>query len=187
MKNIYKIIVVVIVFAFLSVITYAQCGKERWSVKTLIDKDTSYIDFDKVTETTVSDQCDLPKPTSINNKPRLKSERTVYEIVGYVTDYIVEDDHDYHVVIEDPYTGETMVVEIVDPDCPDIINTSRYETFKEVRSWFKQHFNPTSSFKIKRAKVRITGVGFFDFIHGQRGMAPNGREIHPVLNIERVR
>jgi hypothetical protein len=31
--------------------------------------------------------------------------------------------------------------------------------------------------------VRITGVGFFDYIHGQHGVAPNGVELHPVLNV----
>jgi hypothetical protein len=31
--------------------------------------------------------------------------------------------------------------------------------------------------------VQITGVGFFDFIHGQTGVAPNGIELHPVLSI----
>ena len=32
-----------------------------------------------------------------------------------------------------------------------------------------------------RPLVRITGVGFFDYIHGQRGVAPNGIELHPVV------
>jgi len=27
----------------------------------------------------------------------------------------------------------------------------------------------------------VTGVGFFDFWHGQRGVAPNAIELHPVL------
>jgi hypothetical protein len=29
----------------------------------------------------------------------------------------------------------------------------------------------------------VTGVGFFDFLHGQTGVAPNGIELHPVLDI----
>jgi len=32
--------------------------------------------------------------------------------------------------------------------------------------------------------VRITGVECFDYIHGQRGVVPNGVELHPVLNVE---
>ena len=35
-----------------------------------------------------------------------------------------------------------------------------------------------------RPLVRITGVGFFDYLHGQRGVAPNGIELHPVLGVE---
>jgi hypothetical protein len=31
--------------------------------------------------------------------------------------------------------------------------------------------------------VSVTGVGFFDVVHGQMGMAPNGLELHPVLKI----
>jgi hypothetical protein len=30
----------------------------------------------------------------------------------------------------------------------------------------------------------MTGVGFFDRIHGQTGVAPNGIELHPVLDIQ---
>jgi len=32
--------------------------------------------------------------------------------------------------------------------------------------------------------VTITGVGFFDFLHGQTGVAPNGIELHAVLDIQ---
>jgi len=28
---------------------------------------------------------------------------------------------------------------------------------------------------------RVTGVAFFDFLHGQTGVAPNGIELDPVL------
>ena len=37
---------------------------------------------------------------------------------------------------------------------------------------------------VARPLVRITGVGFFDYIHGERGVAPNGIELHPVLDVE---
>ena len=37
--------------------------------------------------------------------------------------------------------------------------------------------------KVKPTKVRLTGVGFFDRVHGQSGVAPNGIELHPVLNV----
>jgi hypothetical protein len=34
--------------------------------------------------------------------------------------------------------------------------------------------------------VEISGVGFFDFEHGQNGVAPNAIELHPVLAIRRI-
>jgi hypothetical protein len=39
--------------------------------------------------------------------------------------------------------------------------------------------------KVKPTAVRITGVGFFDKVHGQMGVAQlNGIELHPVLKVE---
>jgi hypothetical protein len=31
------------------------------------------------------------------------------------------------------------------------------------------------------ARARVTGVAFFDFDHGQTGVAPNAIELHPML------
>ena len=31
------------------------------------------------------------------------------------------------------------------------------------------------------AHARVTGVAFFDFDHGQTGVAPNAIELHPIL------
>ena len=41
-----------------------------------------------------------------------------------------------------------------------------------------------SARSVARPLVRITGVGFFDYLHGQRGVAPNGIELHPVLDVD---
>lgn len=38
-----------------------------------------------------------------------------------------------------------------------------------------------SSFTKLKGKATIRGIGFFDFLHGQTGVAPNGIELHPVL------
>ena len=32
--------------------------------------------------------------------------------------------------------------------------------------------------------VTVTGIAFFDPLHGQEGVAPNGIELHPVLMID---
>jgi len=31
------------------------------------------------------------------------------------------------------------------------------------------------------ARARVTGLAFFDFDHGQTGVAPNAIELHPIL------
>ena len=41
-----------------------------------------------------------------------------------------------------------------------------------------------TSFKSTAMPVRIHGVGFFDRLLGQTGVALNGIELHPVLNIQ---
>ena len=57
-----------------------------------------------------------------------------------------------------------------------------------LNSWFAANISiPTKAYKkITPIKVRISGVGFFDFLHGQTGVAPNGRELHPILNIVKI-
>jgi hypothetical protein len=76
-----------------------------------------------------------------------------------------------------------MVAEICNPECPNIVNTSRYTAFKTLRDWFVATYSPGSSFKTINVNMHITGVGFFDFAHGQTGAAPNQREIHPLLTM----
>jgi hypothetical protein len=51
------------------------------------------------------------------------------------------------------------------------------------RSQFDARFTATTSMKTTSTPVTITGVGFWDFLHGQTGVAPNGIEVHPVLDI----
>lgn len=174
-------------FLWLNLISSAQCGKERWNVKTLSDKDTLKVVFNHPIKTTVNTQAVLPKPAKIpKNMPRQNTECNVYTIDCYIIEYKKEADKDIHIVLRDLQTNATMVAEIPSPECKEVQKTSRYKKFAELYTWFTVNIgNPTSSFKtlVKPLKVRITGVGYYDFIHGQRGMAPNGREIHPVLSI----
>src|SRR5205807_2027272 len=51
------------------------------------------------------------------------------------------------------------------------------------RAKFDAMFNVTTSFTSTSTPVRITGVGMFDFPHGQTGAAPNQIELHSVLDI----
>src|SRR4030095_349319 len=48
---------------------------------------------------------------------------------------------------------------------------------------FDSLFTATDTFQTANIPVRVTGVGMFDFPHGQTGAAPNQIELHPVLGI----
>lgn len=163
-----------------------NCGVERWSIKTLSDKDTIKIDFQKIVKSTVHEQLLLEIPPTKTS--RLETETIVYSIDCFIIGYKKEsNDKDIHIIIEDIDTDETMVIEIPSYECFEILNTSRYELFKQLQEWFIINIGqPKSKFVYleKHIPATITGVGFFDFNHGQIGMAGNGREIHPVLSIK---
>jgi hypothetical protein len=39
----------------------------------------------------------------------------------------------------------------------------------------------------RRRSPRVVGVAFFDFQHGQTGVAPNAIELHPILDFACLR
>ncbi len=163
-----------------------NCGVERWNIKTLTDKDTGLIDFNKFVKSTVHDQNQLAIPES--RTTRLKSETIIYSIDCFIVGYKKDlNDKDIHIIIEDTNTDETMVIEIPSYECFEIQKSSRNELFKQLQEWFSSNVGqPRSKFEFLETHipVTITGVGFFDSHHGQIGMAGNGREIHPVLSIQ---
>ena len=185
----YHYFIIKLIFIFVCKTSIAQnCGTERWNIKTLSDKDTIKINFNEIIPSTVHEQVSLEKPHE-KITSRLDSETKVYSIKCFIVGYKKENnDKDIHIIIEDIDTDETMVAEIPSSECFEIQKTSRYLLFKQLQEWFTNNIGQPSSSKFtyleKHIPVTITGVGFFDFMHGQKGMAENGREIHPVLSIK---
>jgi len=162
------------------------CGVERWSIKTLIDPDTIKINFGIVVPSTIVYQRSFTKPASLPST-RLALEDTVYSLDCIMYKYKLEGDNDIHIVIRAvDDAAQTMVAEIVNADCPGIVNTSRYTALKNLRTWFDTTYHPKTSFTNTNVRIRLTGVGFFDALHGQTGIPPNGREIHPILSFSLV-
>jgi len=90
-----------------------------------------------------------------------------------------EADSDYHLVLSDT-GGRTMIAEIPSPSC---IGSSPFlPSIRYVRSKFSAAYHPSESWRRLNVTVHVTGVGFFDFIHGQSGVAPNGIELHPAVS-----
>lgn len=162
----------------------ATCGVERWAVKTASDKHAALI-REPVVPTTVQKlgAIDAPiNPDTRRDTRYAETELTVYEVTAQLTLIKPEVDGDYHMVLTDP-KGRTMIVESASPDC---IAGSRFaKQISEVRTDIDQYLGGPATKKLTLSQmVTVTGIGFFDRIHGQSGVAPNGIELHPILAID---
>jgi len=185
-KTICIIVVIILSQILISSTLIKNPVKKRWPVKTLSDKDTILVDFKNIVKSSVHEQVSFKRPEGKINT-RLTSETTVYSLDCYIIGFVKELDRDIHVVIKDSKTEETMVVEIPIYIDDNIKNTSRYLQFKKLREWFVNNIGePHTIFKKLKKPILVTlsGVGFWDTVHGQKGMAANGREIHPVLTMD---
>lgn len=160
----------------------AQCGVERWSVKTGTDSTVGQVNLSSTTSTTIASMRSKTPPNPIPSSTRVApTETTQWVINATLTQYKLESDSDYHLVISDA-NGNTMIAEIPSPSCVGA-GSPFLQGIQNARSQFDAKFTATTSFKTANIPVQITGVGMFDFLHGQTGVAPNGIELHPVLNI----
>lgn len=161
-----------------------QCGQQRWSVKTGTDPDAGQVDLTTATPTTIDQLRNLTAPHPIPRNKRVSpTETTLWEVNATLDVYKLETDSDYHLVIKND-AGNTMIAEIPAPDCVQG-NSPFSQGIANARAEFDAQFTASSSFQSANIPVRVRGVGMFDFIHNppQRGVAPNGIEVHPVLDI----
>lgn len=159
----------------------AACGVERWSIKTGTDLGASSIDLTQPIRTTVANMRLWLPPRDLPVESRVAPfETTLVVVDAILVKYKLEDDSDFHLVIMDPL-GNTMIAEIPSPACA---TTGPFaELIAGARAEFEASFSVTTSYKNTNTPIRLTGIGFFDYIHGQTGVAPNGIEIHPVLSV----
>lgn len=161
-----------------------ECGEWRWDVKTLSDADAPDVDFE-ARRMSVRELLDLTPPGSLSSDtPRMDGiEFETIKIRARLVTASLSANHDVHLVISTktrPY--RRMIVEFPHPDCPgasksfnrDAMVRARRQINRECES-LEHNFQPLTG------TATITGVGFFDSVHGQRGVAPNGIELHPAL------
>jgi hypothetical protein len=163
-----------------------HCGQERWSVKTGTDSDAGSVNLSSPQSATISQLIGLAPPSPIPPANRFApTEKTVFVVNATLTDYKLEGgakgDSDYHLVLQDDQ-GHTMIAEIPSPGCVGAGSLFAAQ-IANARAEFDGHFTATTSFQTANVPVQVTGVGFFDFAHGQHGAAPNIIELHPILDI----
>ncbi|HXO42431.1 MAG TPA: Ig-like domain-containing protein, partial [Thermoanaerobaculia bacterium] len=158
------------------------CGVERWSVKTGTDADVGLVNLSSASPNTILTMRGWTAPNPIPPNNRVAPyETTVWVLSATLTQYKLETDQDYHLVLSDA-SGNTMIAEIPDPACVGS-GSPLAAGISNARAEFDAKFTATSSFQTANVPVRITGVGMFDFLHGQTGVAPNGIELHPVIDV----
>ena len=175
-------------------ITAAGCGTERWDVKTLTDAGATSVNHSPRTAT-VEQLTALPAPGPLRlHTARYSQEQQVYRLTARLLRYKLEKDSDFHVVIAGA-SAQTMIVEAASPDCARGASQADLQGIRTARTGFLTTLStnglpgpgPSMRRATKRIMLTVTGVLFFDLIHGQSGVAPNGVELHPVLQIAQAR
>ncbi len=166
------------------------CGVERWAVKTATDG-VPLREADPPRAATVARLAAEVAPKWREAMPRTGLELEVVALTVFLCSSKWErGDGDYHLIVSDSPEGcaregqETMIAEVPDPSCA---GGSPYAgRMGEARAAAVEligvpgpKFRPVAPPK----RVRMVGAPFWDKRHGQRGMAQNGVEIHPVLDL----
>ncbi len=160
----------------------SACGVERWNIKTASDPGAAGVNVAPIATTIdalVSMQVPAGATTSLSRVSPF--EYSNFAIDGVLTDYRLTEDSDYHLVLRSA-RGETMIVEAPHPACVNPASPFLSQIIS-VRAAIDNAIAPESTFKSAALSMRATGLGFFDEIHGQRGVAANGVELHPLLAI----
>lgn len=156
------------------------CGVERWAVKVASDPAASKIRL-TAKPTTVRSLRKLPVPADRSSRTP-PVETTIYTVRAKLVSMKVEEDSDMHLVIADPTTGGTMIVEFPSDGCTTSTITKLRSKIRAARQALLAACGAasTGSFRQLNGTATISGIGFFDFKHGQTGVAPNAIELHPV-------
>src|SRR3954454_20531840 len=141
-----------------------DCGVERWTVKTLGDRPSLLRSRRASIESLVGQATPEGLPQT-----RLAFERHIYRVTAAVTLVRPEDDGDFHLVLQDG-AGRTMIAESPLASCGRSATAHRQRQIDAARA--RVRLCP---------RAEVTGVAFFDFQHGQTGVAANGIELHPIL------
>jgi hypothetical protein len=163
-----------------------HCGVERWNVKTLTDPARDSVDLAPI-PTTIDSLRSLPTPDVRHVPDRVPTEYHVFMVRAVLLGWKLESDSDIHLVIAAPGdTTRTMIAEFPNIACAATDVARVYQGMLESRRKAIERLGKsTAKFKHFAAHpvAIVTGVAFFDFIHGQTGVSPNGIELHPVVSI----
>jgi hypothetical protein len=164
-----------------------------WPLKTLIDPNSGQVQLDPVLSTSIAAVNALPPPSDPTTRQGDNFELHAYRVTDYLVGYKLEADNDWHIVLSDDgseSSGHTMIVEIPNPACAEPplepVVSRVLAQITQARAAFETAFPPANACFSCNLKTQVTaiGVGFFDKLHGQHGVALNGAELHPVIGFQ---
>ena len=172
-----------------------RCGTERWSIKTLTDSGAATVAAATPTNRTISqltsEQAPMHLPQSNRVAPIETQQFTIQALlIAWKEEAGPAGDHDFHLVLADPQDHtKTMIAEVPSPQCASACASASVGLFNAARQTLTEALGGPAPQETKAVAIvpprliEVTGVGFFDFDHGQDGLALNCIEIHPVLKI----
>lgn len=185
MNRLFKILIIATSSIFFAAQTEnPSCGIERVKIKTCSDSDAVDINI-KPRSTSIKTLISKEAPKKISkNLPRTGIEFKTYKIRAKITYWNIQEDGDFHLVLRDLKDSTlTIIGEIPDPNCDEVKNGIFYKEIEAARKSF--NLIKLTRNRVKAGTYIITGVAFFDKIHGQKGVAKNGIELHPILSIDK--
>jgi hypothetical protein len=139
----------------------------------------------RIHPTTITFLRRLKPPAHLPASTRIRPvETTRWQVRARLVSFKIEADSDVHLVIADPTSGGTMIVEFPAANCVGATAPSKpRQLMKNARAALIHACGTpnTERFTSLSGTAVMNGVGFFDFKHGQRGVAPNAIELHPIL------
>ena len=167
------------------------CALNRTEVKSLRDPTAARIQFDTAVDTTISALNAIPSHCRPTGNRRVRDEELrVYRVEGTITRVKRERDHDIHIVLADTMHPEDhLVIESDDPNVGKNAASPYRDRLAAARRMLDALISDSSGDRfddLKGTVVRVTGVGFFDVNHLQKGRSRSCIELHPILTIERV-
>jgi hypothetical protein len=160
---------------------FGRCGIERWPVKTLTDPGAPSVNLIPK-RSTVATLNGLPAPLlPSNNSTRLPAERQAFRVTAVLIKYKLESDQDIHIVLAGG--GKMMIAEMPSVHCDAGARARR--AMLVARRRLEIRYGPaTDQWTYVNQRAIVTGVRFFDFNHGQSGVADNAVELHPVFGFK---
>jgi hypothetical protein len=207
-------------------------GVERWPVKTGTDADVAQVGVNQLggsnlgpglVDTSIEEMLtfkraanmppvsrSFPKNSFYQNRRTAPTETTVWRLRALVTEARLEQDGDYHLVLQG-VSQKTMIGEIPNPDPAYVGNPVWLADIKVARDAVNKKLGsplqpvgfqaadmgppkterstaqapePEAPMTQIQAWATIVGVGFFDCDHGQVGVASGTAiELHPIFSI----